>query len=236
MGKRIIQQARGHGSPTYRVRRAAYKFRINYPKSQGVGKVVKLVSEAGHSAPLAKILINGELFYNPACKNMMEGQEIKVGGTEIVPGNIIALRDIPMGTSIYNIETRPGMGGKLIRTGGSSAIVSRKLEKQVGILMPSKKEIIFDARCLATIGVIAGHGRLEKPMLQAGKMFYMMKARNKLWPRTSALKHNVVDHPFGSGRGKRLAHGQKGKIPKVNAPPGANVGSMHARRTGRAKR
>lgn len=235
MGKRIIQQARGHGSLTYRVRRAAYKYRISYPREKGKGKVISLVTESGHTAPLAKISINNQIFYNPACKNMAEGQEIDIRGTEAKPGNILELKDIPVGTNIYNIETRPGMGGKMIRTGGSSAIVSKKLPGQTGILMPSKKEILLDERCLATIGVIAGHGRLEKPILKAGRKFYLMKARNKLWPRTSALKHNVVDHPFGSGRGKRLAHGGKGKIPKVNAPPGANVGSLHPRRTGRRR-
>lgn len=235
MGKRIIQQARGHGSLTYRVRRAAYKFRIGYPNAEGKGLVVKLVTESGHSAPLAKIDLNGVIFYNPAFKNMFEGQEIQVGGSEIKEGNVVAIGNLPIGTKIYNIETKPGNGGKLIRTSGSSAVISKKTERTTGILMPSKKEIILDSRCRATIGIIAGHGRLDKPVLKAGRMFYLMKARNKLWPRTSALKHNVVDHPFGSGRGKRLAHGQKGKIPKTNAPPGAYVGSLHPRRTGRRK-
>lgn len=236
MGKRIIQQARGHGSLTYRVRRAAYRFRIRYLQEKGKARVIKLISSSGHSAPLAKIGINGKIFYNPSCKNMSEGQEIMVGGNEVKEGNILELKDIPIATNVYNIETRPGNGGKLIRAGGSSAVISKKTPGTVGILMPSKREIWFDERCRATIGVIAGHGRLEKPMLKAGKMFYLMKARNKLWPRTSAVKMNVVDHPFGSGRGKNLAHGQKGKIPKRNAPPGANVGTMHPRRTGREKR
>jgi large subunit ribosomal protein L2 len=235
MGKRIIQQARGHGSLTYRVRRAAYKYKIEYPKGEGNAKVLKLVTESGHSAPLAKMVLNNQVFYNPAIKNMFEGQEIIIGGNEIKEGNILALKEMPIGTNIYNIETWPGNGGKLIRSAGSSAIISKKMNGRVGILLPSKKEIMLDERCRASIGIIAGNGRLDKPMLKASKMFYLMKARNKLWPRTSALKHNVVDHPFGSGRGKRLAHGQKGKIPKRNAPPGAYVGSLHPRRTGRRK-
>ena len=235
MGKRIIQQARGHGSLTYRVRRAAYKYKIEYPKGEGNAKVLKLVTESGHSAPLAKMVLNNQVFYNPAIKNMFEGQEIIIGGNEIKEGNILALKEMPIGTNIYNIETWPGNGGKLIRSAGSSAIISKKMNGRVGILLPSKKEIMLDERCRASIGIIAGNGRLDKPMLKASKMFYLMKARNKLWPRTSALKHNVVDHPFGYGRGKRLAHGQKGKIPKRNAPPGAYVGSLHPRRTGRRK-
>jgi len=97
--------------------------------------------------------------------------------------------------------------------------------------MPSKKEIMFDEKCRATIGTIAGQGRLDKPIVKAGKMWHMMKARNKLWPRTSAVKMNIIDHPFGSGRGKRI----KAKIAKLNAPPGANVGLIRPRQTGRRK-
>ena len=236
MGKRIIQQARGKGGPRYRVRRRAYRFEINYPKGQGKAKVVRLQNSAGHTAPLAKLSLGNDTFFNPAFRGMFEGQEISVGGQEIKNGNILALKDIPITTQVYNIETRPGSGGKLIRTAGSSAMITKKVNGKVGILMPSKKEIELNENCRASIGIIAGDGRLEKPIMKAGRNFYRMKARNKLWPRTSALKMNVIDHPFGSGRGKKLAHGGKGKIPKRNAPPGANVGSMHASRTGRKKK
>jgi large subunit ribosomal protein L2 len=98
--------------------------------------------------------------------------------------------------------------------------------------MPSKKEIWLDGKCRATIGEVAGQGRLDKPIVKAGKKWHMMKARNKLWPRTSAVKMNAVDHPFGSGRGKRI----KSKIAKRNAPPGARVGHIRPSRTGRKKR
>ena len=97
--------------------------------------------------------------------------------------------------------------------------------------MPSKKEIFFNENCRATIGVVAGQGRLDKPIMKAGKKWHMMKARNKLWPRTSAVKVNVIDHPFGSGRGKRI----KSKISKLNAPPGRKVGHLKPRRTGKRR-
>jgi len=64
MGKRIIQQARGHGSLTYRVRRRAYRYRIGYPLAEGKAKVVKLVNSPAHSAPLAKIQIGNHAFFN----------------------------------------------------------------------------------------------------------------------------------------------------------------------------
>ena len=68
--------------------------------------------------------------------------------------------------------------------------------------------------------------------MKAGKMYHIKKTRSKLWPRTSAVKMNALDHPFGSGRGKRI----KSKIAKRNAPPGAKVGHIRPRRTGRKKR
>ena len=233
MGKRIIQQARGHGSFSYRVRRSAFRTKLKYPRElKGEGIVLKLFHSAGHSAPLAKVKYDKGIFFIPACKGMIEGQKIKFEGNEIQNGNILQLKDIPIKTFVYDIENRPGDGGVFIKTAGSSAVVNRIVGEYVYVSMPSKKEKKFNPRCRAIIGVIAGAGRLEKPIIKAGKSFYIKKSRNKLWPRTSAVKMNVIDHPFGSGRGKRI----KSKIAKRNAPPGAKVGLIRPRRTGRKKR
>lgn len=233
MGKRIIQQARGHGSFSYRVRRNAFRFKLKYPRELiGEGKVLQLFNSAGHSAPLAKIRYDKGIFYIPACKGMIEGQKIKFDGNETSNGNILRLKDIPIKTPVYDIENKPGDGGIFIKTAGSSAVVNRVIGEYIYVLMPSKKEKKFNPKCRAIIGVIAGAGRLDKPIVKAGKSFYIKKSRNKLWPRTSAVKMNVIDHPFGSGRGKRI----KSKIAKRNAPPGARVGLIRPRRTGRKKR
>ncbi len=228
MGKRIIQQARGHGSLTYQVRKQAYIYRIGYPMGTGKAIVLKLVNSMAHSAPLAKIQLGKQIFFNLASEGMIEGQEIEVGGNNIANGNVISLENIPVGTKVYNIEARSGDGGKLVRASGLYAVVVKKSANKTALTMPSKKEIWFDNKCRASIGEIAGSGRLEKPLVRAGKVWHMMKARNKLWPRTSAVKMNAVDHPFGSGRGKRI----KSKIAKRNVPPGAKVGHLRPRRTG----
>ena len=247
MGKRIIVQARGHGSFSYRARRSAFRIKLQYPRELiGEGEVVKLLNTSGHFAPLAKIKYDKGIFFIPACKGMIEGQKINFGGRvhdvpshsserpmkEIKDGNIMQLKDIPIKTQIYDIESRPGDGGIFIKTGGSYAIVTRILENSVLVLMPSKKEKEFNGKCRAIIGSVAGSGRLDKPIVKAGKSFYIKKTRNKLWPRTSAVKMNVIDHPFGSGRGKRI----KSKIAKRNAPPGARVGLLRPRRTGKRKK
>lgn len=233
MAKRIISQARGKGSGTYRVRRRAYRFELRYPaRISGEGTVVKLQNSIAHTAPLAKIIYNGGAFYMPAFEGMVEGQKIKLETNEIQNGNIVRLKDIPVKTQIYDVESRPGDGGIFIKTAGSSAIVTGNSENFSQIMLPSKKEKKLNPDCRAVIGIIAGSGRLDKPFVKAGKKFHLKKSKGKLWPRTSAVKVNAIDHPFGSGRGKR----PKSKIAKRNAPPGARVGHLRPRRTGRKKR
>ena len=233
MGKRIIVQARGHGSKSYRVRPNAFRIRLTYPKKlAGEGEVIKLVNSTGHSAPLAKIKYNNGIFFIPAFKGMVENQKINFDSKEVREGNIMKLKDIPMKTPIYNIESRPGDGGKFIKTGGSHSEISKIIGEDIYLLLPSRKEKKFNRECRAVIGTIAGSGRIDKPIVKAGKAFYIRKSRNKLWPRTSAVKMNAIDHPFGSGRGKV----PKSKIAKRNAPPGARVGLIRPKRTGGKKR
>ncbi len=232
MGKRIITQARGKGSHTYRVSKKAFRFKLQYPKSlDGEGTVIKLFNSLAHSAPLAKIKYNKDIFYIPAFKGMVEGQKIKFGGNEIKEGNILELKDIPIKTKIYNIESRPRDGGIFIKSAGNSAIVNKITEKNVFVLMPSKKEKKFNFNCRAVIGVVAGAGRLDKPVIKAGKKYHIKKSKSKLWPRTSAVKMNAIDHPFGSGRAKN----PKSKVAKRNAPPGRRVGLIRPKRTGKRK-
>lgn len=232
MGKRIIQQARGKGSFTYRVRKKAFMFKIGYPMNEGEAVIKKIFHSAAHSAPLIKVVIENEVFYNPAFNGAIEGQKISIGGKDMKEGNILALKDVEPGTNIFNLEKNPGDGGKMVRTAGGKAIVNKKYDHgKVGVIMPNRKEIKLDGNCRVSVGVIACDGIKQKPFIKAGKMFYKMKTRGKLYPRTSAVKVNAIDHPFGSGRGKRI----KPKIAKRDAPAGARVGHIRPRRTGKRK-
>jgi len=232
MGKRLIVQARGKGSSTYRVSKKAFTRKLQFPANLvGEGVVVKLLNSRAHSAPLAKVTSEKGTFYIPAFKNMLEGQKINFGTSEIKDGNILALKDIPVKTKIYCIESKQGDGGKYIKTGGNSATVNRVVGEDILVTMPSKKEKKFKGNCRAVIGVIAGGGRLDKPVVKAGKQHHIKKSKSKLWPRTGAFKMNAIDHPFGSGRAKN----PKSKIAKRNAPPGRRVGLIRPRRTGKKK-
>jgi large subunit ribosomal protein L2 len=232
MGKRIIQQRRGRGTNTYKVRKKSFKFRLKYPvKIDGEGVVTKLINSSAHTSPIAKISYKNNFFYIPAFKGMEEKQKINFNKKEIKKGNIMKLKDIPLKERVYSIESNPGDGGTFVRSGGTSAVVSKVVNKKVFLLMPSKKEKVFNENCRAIVGIIAGSGRKEKPIIKAGKNYYIKKTKNKLFPRTSAVKMNVIDHPFGSGRAKN----PKSKVAKRNAPPGKRVGLIRPRRTGKRK-
>lgn len=232
MGKRIIQRARGKGSLTYRTKKKAFRINISYPNGEGIGKVLKLLNVACYSAPVAKIELNGRIFYTIAANGLYEGQHISIGGKEVAVGNIIQLKHIPLGTQIFCLETKPGNGPKLIRSSGIAAKIFKKDQKGIHVLFPSKKEKLFSPTIRVTVGVIAASGRGDKPILKAGKHTHMIKAKGgRIYPRTSAVKMNAIDHPFGSGRGKRI----KSKIAKRWAPPGRKVGMLRPKRTGRKK-
>jgi large subunit ribosomal protein L2 len=232
MGKRIIQQARGKGSLTYRVRRKAYKYRIKYPKLnvEGKGKITRLINSSAHSAPIVRITIEKESFYNPAAQGVFEGQDVEIGKGKVEAGNILKLKDIPQGTKVFNIETNPGKGGKILRSSGCSGTVMAKDKKGVEILI-KRRRLKLHENCRATIGIAAGEGRKIKPFVKAGKKHHLMKSKGRKWHRTSAVKMNAIDHPFGGGRGKRI----KSKIAKRNAPPGKKVGHIRPKRTGKKK-
>lgn len=231
MGKRIIQRARGKGSLTYRTRKKAFRITISYPNVSGTGHVVKLLNVPCYSAPVAKIELGGKIFYNIAAQGISEGQLIEVGKS-VRTGNILQLKDIPLGSFVFGLETRPGSGPKLVRTSGTAARIVKKDAQGVYVLLPSAKEKLFSPEARATIGIVAAGGRIEKPILKAGKAFHMAKAiGGRVYPRTSAVKMNIIDHPFGSGRGKRI----KAKIAKRWAPPGRKVGLLRPRKTGKLK-
>jgi len=233
MGKRIIQQARGKGSLTYRVRKKGFRYRVGYPAHEGEAKILKIVHSPAHSAPLLKMKISNVIFYNVAFEGAIEGEKINVGPVIVKVGNIIPLKNIPLATKIFNIERNSGDGGKMIRAAGGSALVYKKYDnKKIGIMMPNKKEIKLNENCRASIGIIAGEGRKQKPLVKAGKKFYKEKSKGKLWPRVSAVSVNAVDHPFGSGRGKKV----KSKVAKRNSSPGQKVGHLSPKRTGRRKK
>ncbi len=237
MGKKILSQRMGRGTQLFRSPSHMRIAPIKYPPPINVAKrgvVMEILHEPGRSAPIALIkLDDGSEFYNIAVEGLKVGQIIEIGANASPSiGNIVTLRSIPEGTRICNIELRPGDGGKIVRTGGSYAILIGKSSTQAVITLPSGKQkfVLLDAR--ATIGVVAGGGRLEKPLLKAGNSYYKWRAKARKWPRVRGVAMNAVDHPHGGG-----SHQSESKPTTISrrAPPGKKVGHVAARRTGRRK-
>lgn len=234
MGKRIIQQARGKGSPTYRSPSFRFAGKPEHGVNGQAGTIAHLIHCPGHTAPLAHIAyddLSHGLIVAP--EGIVVGERIAVGNTDINVGNVVPLSDIPEGSLVHNIELVPGDGGKFVRSSGTFAKVVGKKDNQVTVTLPSKKTKVFNGKCRASIGVVAGGGRTDKPFLKAGTRMHKMRTRNKLYPRASAASMNAVDHPFGNKHSSRKS---KARPISRNAPPGRKVGMVAARRTGRTKR
>ena len=228
MGKRIIQRARGKGGPPYKSpsHRFPGKIKYNFEKAE----VIDIIHDACRDAPLAKIKIGDMKGLIIAAEGLTVGETLDRNG-EVKNGNVMTIANVPKGMTVFAIETRPGSGPKLCCSPGTKALVVSHDEKKVTLQMPSKQFKNFNPNCLATVGIPAGGGRGIKPFVKAGQKYYAKGARNKLYPRTSAIAMNAVDHPFG-GRGKP-GHP---KTVSRHAPPGQKVGSLAASRGGRKKR
>ena len=229
MGKRLTQQKRGKGSPTYKRPCFSFKGRNEIGK-EGSAVITELLSCRAHSAPLAKLKYDDNttsLIIAP--EGVRTGQAITIGGKGVTLGNILKLKHIPEGTSVFNIENKPGDGGKFVRASGMSARVVARTKSKITVQLPSKKYKDFHPECRACIGVVAGSGRPEKPFYKAGRKYYKMKVKNKYWPIVSGTSMNAVDHPFG---GTKSSHKGRPTIAPRNAPPGRKVGKIAPKRTG----
>jgi len=232
MGKNIPSQRRGKGSVAYRVpSHRSLGDATLFPLAQaGKATITDIVHSPFHSAPIAKLTFeDSKKYLVPAAEGSHVGQVLS---DEPENGNVLRIENIPEGSMIFNIELSPGDGGKLVRSGGTYArLVSKEAGKAV-LRLPSGQFKTIPITCRAIIGVAAGGGKQEKPWVKAGKKFHAMRVKNRLWPRVKGNVKNPVDHPFGGGK--------KGKVGRPitvsrNAPSGAKVGYIAARRTGRRR-
>ena len=235
MGKNLIIQKRGRGGPRYRAPSHRYvavaQHRAATPDTIP-GTIKDFHHCPGHSAPLVEIRYgDGRSTMTIAAEGMHQGDTVATGAqAQVEIGNTAPLASIPEGTLIHNIELMPGDGGKFVRAAGTFAKVLTKKGSKVSVLLPSKKEKEFDLNCRASIGIVAGSGRLEKPILKAGIKFYKMRAKNKLWPKVAGQAMNALSHPHG---GSRTSKKNKPTVARRFAPAGANVGLIRPHNLGR---
>lgn len=141
---------------------------------------------------------DGEKAYILAPRGLSVGDHVESGhGADIKPGNALPLRYIPVGTTVHNVELRPGQGGKIARSAGMSVQLVAKEGDYATLRMPSTemRRVLIDGR--ATIGQV---GNAEHELVKIGKA-----GRNR-WkgvrPQTRGVAMNPVDHPLGGGEGR----------------------------------
>lgn len=240
MGKRLKQQKRGRGSPKYRCPSHRYKTDLKYRNYDDIektgvlsGKVIEFIDDPARSAILMKVKYdNDETAFLIAPEGIAVGDNVDAGVQgKIKLGSVLPLYRIPDGAYIYNLERNAGDGGTMVKAAGSYANIISKDGSIVYVKLPSRKTIILSSECRAQIGVIAGGGRLESPMLKAGVNHYKKRAQHRLWPKVRGVHMAAYSHPHG---GKQHHVGKPTTVAR-SAPPGSKVGHIAARQTGRKK-
>ena len=236
MGRRIRGQRRGRGGSVFRAPSHRYKADLSHRREDDgdvlKGTVVGIEHDPARSAPVADVEFeDGDRRLVLAPEGIATGEEIQIGiSAEIAPGNTLPLAEIPEGVPVCNVESKTGDGGRFARASGVNATLITHDRKAAVVQLPSGEVKRLSPDCRATIGVVAGGGRTEKPFVKAGNKYHKMKARGTKWPRVRGVAMNAVDHPFGGG-GRQ--HPGRPKSVSSDAPPGRKVGDISSRRTGR---
>ncbi len=138
---------------------------------------------------------------------------------------------MPEGTVICNVESKTGDRGTLARTSGTSAVIIGHSEdlKKTRVRLPSGSRKTILGSCRAMVGLCAGGGRTDKPILKAGNAYYKAKAKRKMWPIVRGVAMNPVEHPHGGGNHQHVGHPTT--VSRAS-PHGKKVGLIAAKRTG----
>ncbi len=162
------------------------------------GKITAIEYDPNRNARIALVeKTGGGKFYMIAPKNTLVGKKISAGEkADIRSGNRLALKDIPVGTVIYNIELVPGKGGAFARSAGTKAQLMAKEGKYVQIKLPSGEQRLVLEECLASIGEVSNPEHKNIKIGKAGRKRHM-----GIRPTVRGKAMNPVDHPHGGGEG-----------------------------------
>ncbi|KAL1995287.1 hypothetical protein VTN49DRAFT_1474 [Thermomyces lanuginosus] len=244
MGRVIRSQRKGRGSVFQahtNLRKAPAKFRtLDYAERHGYirGLVKEIIHDPGRGAPLAKVQFRHPYSFKKvtetfiANEGMYTGQFIYAGkNASLSVGNILPLGSVPEGTVVTNVEEKIGDRGALGRTSGNYVtVIGHNPEEGITrIKLPSGAKKVVKSSARGMVGIVAGGGRTDKPLLKASRAKHKFAAKRNCWPRTRGVAMNPVDHPHGGGN-----HQHIGKASTVSryAPQGQKVGLIAARRTG----
>jgi len=247
MGRVIRGQRKGAGS-VFRAhqhkRKGAAKLRsLDYAERNGYikGVIKDIIHDPGRGAPLAvvvfrdpyKFKLRKELFI--ATEGMHTGQFIYCGKKATLQiGNILPVGVMPEGTIICNVEEKSGDRGKLARTsGGYATVVTHNKDTGVTrVKLPSGIKKVIPSFNRASVGIVAGGGRIDKPLLKAGRAYHKYKVKRNCWPKVRGVCMNPVEHPHGGGNHQHIGFPS---TVRRDTSAGRKVGLIAARRTGRVR-
>lgn len=248
MGRVIRAQRRGTQGSCFRTvsthKKGPAKLRkLDYAERSGFikGVVKDILHDPGRGAPVLKVQFRNvyknrkDIETIVAPEGVYSGQFLYFGKkAKLAVGNVLPVGELPEGTIVCNVERHIGDRGKLAKASGEYVTIVGHNEdaKTTKIRLPSGARKTILSSCRAMVGIIAGGGRTEKPMLKAGTAFHKYKAKRNEWPRTRGVAMNPVDHPHGGGNHQHM--GMPGTRAR-GAPPGQKVGLIAARRTGRVR-
>jgi large subunit ribosomal protein L2 len=217
-----------HGHVTMRRRGGGHKRKyrkIDFKRDKfGIpGKVTEIEYDPNRSANIALIqYVDGEKRYIVHPSDLRVGDTILSGPeADIKVGHALPLDLVPLGTTVHNVELRPGKGGQMARSAGSGVQVVAKEGDYVTLRLPSSEVRMVRKECLATVGQV---GNLDHELTSIGK------AGANRWrgrrPKVRGVAMNPVDHPLGGGEGK--ASGGR--------PPTSPWGKPEGRKTRKRKK
>jgi large subunit ribosomal protein L2 len=163
------------------------------------GRVSTVEYDPNRSARIALVTYaDGEKRY------ILQPMGVKVGDTvvsgsnvDILPGNCLPLKNIPLGTMIHNVELKRGKGGQIARSAGSAVQLVAKEGLHASVKMPSGEIRLISLECLATVGQVGNIDHENRSIGKAGRNRWLGKR-----PHVRGVAMNPVDHPLGGGEGK----------------------------------
>lgn len=218
----------GHLTMRYRGGGQKQKYRLvdfKRDKHNVEAKVASIEYDPNRTAFIALVeYTDGEKRYIIAPQGIKVGSTV-ISGPSVAPevGNTLLLKNMPLGTNVHNIELRPGQGGVMSRSAGSSAQLTNKEEKYAILKMPSGELRKVLINCFATVGVVSNSDHSLQSMGKAGRNRW-----KGIKPRTRGVAMNPVDHPMGGGEGRasgghpRSRTGLKAKGLKTRSPKKAS--------------
>ncbi|MHC3995048.1 50S ribosomal protein L2 [Thiomicrolovo sp. ZZH C-3] len=164
------------------------------------GKVAAIEYDPYRNCRIALITYaDGEKRYILQPKGLNVGDTVAaaVEGLDIKPGNAMKLKSIPVGTTVHNVELKPGKGGQMVRSAGASAQIMGRDGKYVSLRLPSGEMRYVLGECMATVGTVGNEEYSNIVFAKAGRTRHM-----GIRPQTRGSAMNPIDHPHGGGEGK----------------------------------